>query len=450
MQEVISSLILIIAAINPGYTVDGVQNINDFVEIRNVSGHELSLTGVSLRYNDKIIYQFDGFGADEGSILLKYSASPNNIEADAQYTSNLAMDKGLIELWVGDEVVDSICWGSEGCMSKFTLAATQTRSLVRCIEDDCETEWSYILGYEPEYGALRVAVNENTTDDEPSADSIPTAERSVTCGMLRFSEILTYYVDSPDEQFIELYNTSDETADLDGCFLRYKNKTYAMSGLVAPKGYYLWKNLPVTLTKNPSTENLLEIVDKTGKVWTQMAYPSGQKKGLAYALVLPVGEDEYIWLSTYRSTPGAANIYQEFRDCPSGKVINTQTGNCVNIPVVASVIPCPEGKYRNPETGRCKNIEVAKSTECPTGQERNPETGRCRTIKDNQGAGFTPVQGAFSNKTAFVGMGALIATITLCAGYAVFQYRKEIAKIFKRFWGWTAQKIGRRPAYEVK
>lgn len=75
------------------------------------------------------------------------------------------------------------------------------------------------------------------------------------------------------------------------------------------------------------------------------------------------------------------NVYQQYQNCPEGKVINADTGNCVNdSSQTTAEKSCPEGKYLNVLTGRCKNIEQITTTACKEGYYRNPETGRCRKI----------------------------------------------------------------------
>jgi len=84
--------------------------------------------------------------------------------------------------------------------------------------------------------------------------------------------------------------------------------------------------------------------------------------------------------------------------CPSGKIINPETGRCVkksgeigkrilsgnttkkvSVRKRASPKKCPSGKIRNPTTGRC--ITPKKPKICADGKVINPKTGRCITPK---------------------------------------------------------------------
>ena len=401
--------------------MDGVGNIDDYIELRNIGDSTQSLTGVELRYNGSRIYGFEASGtAESGSILLKYRSSPNNTEADGEYTANLSMEKGILELYRGDELLDSVCWGSEGCFDNFNKAATKTKSLVRC--EDCQQGWEYVLGHEPEHGGLAKA-------------AISTPEKSsAQCKNLEFSEILTYYSLDASEQYIELYNYGNSTIDLSGCLLRYKSKNYKLSGYVGAQNYVVLRDFGVTLTKNPTSSNVLEIVDENGEVVAKLTYYKGQKKDTSWARVLPDDGDDIAWMVTYRPTPGEANIYQEYRSCEAGKVINEDTGNCVKAPATTEPKTCAEGQFLNPLTNRCKKIVETTTTECKEGYERNPLTNRCRLIRVNNGTDLPPTPPTYGNRTAFVGLGAVIATVALCAGYACWQFRKEIRRFMESLW----------------
>lgn len=173
-----------------------------------------------------------------------------------------------------------------------------------------------------------------------------------------------------------------------------------------------------------------------------LVYSNGQKKSTSYAKFIAADGSES-WDLTYNVTPGDTNIYQEFRTCPAGKVINPATGNCIKVTTTANSITseCPAGKYRNPLTGRCKNIEstTTELKSCAEGYERNPETNRCRKIKaENDGAGYALVPTTYSSKSTFVAFGIVVLLVSLGAIYIILQFRHEIVratrKIRQRFY----------------
>lgn len=271
--------------------------------------------------------------------------------------------------------------------------------------------------------------NSPGTSDE-TGDSQPTPR----CHKLEFSEVYTYYIDNKTEQFIELYNPSDQAVSIGGCRLRYKKKLYSLNGVIDPGGYHAYyPNGEFSLTKNPNTSNVVELIDVDERVVDELTYLHGQKKGTSYAKFYDTTGAE-VWSYTYARTPGQANIYQEFRTCEAGKVINPETGNCVKADTVTDANGvCPAGKYRNPLTGRCKKIETEKTKECAPGYERNPETKRCRKIKSaNTGADYTLVPTTSNSKNVFIAAGVVAAIIILGILYVVWQFRREIVRTFRK------------------
>lgn len=247
------------------------------------------------------------------------------------------------------------------------------------------------------------------------------------CQNLRITEIYSFFEDSAVEQFVELYNP-EASCSLDGLFLRYKNKNYPLQGEIGQGEYLAYQNTNLVLTKNPTSQNSLEIVDAENAVYEAVSYPHGQKAGLSYNLF-----DNESWQLSYARTPGAANVFQEFQTCPEGKEINPETGNCVKIEESAETV-CPEGKYLNPDTGRCKAVEDASLTECAEGYERNPETNRCRKIQTTDGSEYavkTSAESSYSVPRRFAAYGLLILSAAAGLMYLVVQFRFEIGAFFR-------------------
>lgn len=226
---------------------------------------------------------------------------------------------------------------------------------------------------------------------------------------------------------MELYNP-DIACDLDGLFLRYKNKNYPLQGSIGQNEYLAYQNPDLVLTKNPTTQNSLELTDVEGNVLDEAIYLHGQKAGLSY------NRFEEAWKLSYARTPGAENIFQEFQSCPEGKEINPDTGNCVNIEESTETV-CPEGKYLNPATGRCKNIEEDDTlAECAEGYERNPETNRCRKIQTTDASEYavkTSAESTYSVPRRFAAYGLLLLTLVAGLSYLIVQFRFEIGSFFR-------------------
>ena len=414
-----------INAINPGYTIDGKSNVGEMIEIgRKSSDAPISLAGITVRYTNSSGKDYDLFSFPDNSlmtgelVLLRLASSPDSELAAVNYVKTLAMSGGLA-LMKGDEKLDAVCWtGKEECETAFT--STKPTTLVRNKESGL---FEHIIDYEPHYDVGSYEVRENEVDDDKD-------KRPNQCDKLIISEILSYYESSKTEQFIELYNSGAEQVLLDGCRLKYKNKTYVLDGVMKPEAYYAYYPVEFSLTKNPISANTLEIIDINDEIVHRVDYPNGQRKGTAYALI---GYDEKggeIWRTTYAPTPGMENNYQEYKTCEEGKVINETTGNCVKVTSVSETI-CKEGYYLNILTGRCKKSTSATEKTCKEGYYLNPETGRCRKIVENKSADYAVIPEVFEEKSSFVALYAVVGVIIVGLGYLVYEFRHSIARAWR-------------------
>ena len=477
-----------IRAVNPGYSTDAGKNAGELIELINLSDQEISLDGVAIVYTTKpsssspngkstILYLFPPGARFIGhSILLRFSESPETGEGnqDLVYDTSLAMTGSLsvVKTAAGfdastadlsqpvanfGDIISDVCWnGGDACLPNFSTTV-KSRMYTTILLNDSTDNYEHTNDYSPLFDSASPGLylppivpgdglidpdsmsdnlTKSTSSNSLSADFDPNAPP--VCPGLRFSEILTYYVDDASEQFVELYNSADTPAQLAGCKLRYKKKLYPLATEVyylPGSSYYVYRPT-IKLTKNPTTENLFEILDINGSVVDTLSLPHGQKSGTSYALMGTNADGSDNWQITYSPTPGEPNSFQEFRTCPAGKIINEATGNCVNASKLNTTIKdCGPGKYRNPLTGRCKSTgsNSGEQTPCKEGYERNPETNRCRKIRDNNGTDYpvVPLTDVEEN-TTFIALWAIAAIGGLGAVYVVFQYRKEIIYFFRK------------------
>lgn len=420
---------LIIKAVNPGYSIDGDTNAGELIELRNLSPDSLLLTGFSLYYtnssgNRSNLIEFPEGSriSGEASLVIRLASSSAAASSDLLYTKTLAMAAGPLELAYLDTVIDSVCWnGTKGCLSKFSKDNPTT-----IVRDTSTNTYTHQSSYEPDWDSARSAYTAPVLAD--TEESLPSQ-----CRGLQFSEILSYYDENQSEQFIEFFNTTDEPINLAGCAISYKKKVYPLNGSVGAGDFFTLHPTDFTLTKNPTSSNTLVLLDANGDILDTIEYLRGQKKSASYALIGYDGSGHSVWGITYQPTPGAANIYQEYRSCPAGKIINETTGNCIKIATLEPIKDCPIGKYRNPATGRCKKIEDDSTpTPCKDGYERNPETNRCRKIRENTGASYALVPETGDASQTFVAVWALVALVLLGLAYLIFQFRREIKTFFLR------------------
>ena len=119
---------IFIKAINPGYTIDGKNNVGEMIEIarKDDSDELISLAGLTVSYTtsggkETILVEFpeNSFLAGE-SILLRLASSPDSGLANLNYSKTLALKGGPLELKWRDELIDSVCWsGGTECYSEF-------------------------------------------------------------------------------------------------------------------------------------------------------------------------------------------------------------------------------------------------------------------------------------------------------------------------------------------
>lgn len=413
-----------IKAVNPGYTIDGVSNVGEMIEIGRNSDEPILLAGLVISYtnssgNETALVEFpeNSWLAGE-SILLRLASSPEHELAALDYTKTLAFKAGPLEIRRGDEVIDAVCWTSkDGCAQEFKSANPTT--LVRDLETG---EFLHVAEYNPEHKAENYLV-EGEEEGKGGGEG--------QCKGLIFSEVLSYYDDSQVEQFVEFYNNGAEQILLDGCQIKYKNKYYLLDGILKPEGYVARYLNDFSITKNPTTSNTLELVDTNGEIIDRLEYPNGQKKGTSYAWIGYDESGKALWRTTFAPTPGEPNNYQEYKTCESGKVINEATGNCVKVTVVEEKV-CPAGQYLNPLTNRCRKIEVAEEKTCKEGYYLNEETGRCRKIVENTGADYSLVTEVYEEQSSFVALYAVLGVVAAVIIYVVYEFRREIRKFFDK------------------
>lgn len=442
-----------IKSINPGYTVDGVSNVGEMIEIarRGDLDTPISLAGLVIGYtnssgNYSVLMEFPEHAWLVGeTMILRYKSAPEVKEANLVYTKTLAL-KASLSVRRDEEVVDEVCWTSkEGCYKEFK--SNKPTMLVRNLETG-EFEHreisEYEVKYQPENYKVGVLGEDGIVVEDGYGDGAEEAEATVKpsqCRGLVFSEILSYYETAKVEQYIEVYNGGSEQILLDGCMVRYKNKNHEISGIVEAEGYYaIYPSvMGFALTKNPTNSNTLELIDTNGEILDVLIYPNGQRKGTSYAFIGYDENGEEIWKVTYAPTPGAPNNYQEYKTCEEGKVINKATGNCVKIASITTKV-CAEGQYLNLLTGRCKKYETASEKTCKEGYYLNPDTGRCRKIIENKGADYSLEPEEYTEESSFVGLYAILGVIGLGLIYLMYEFRGEIAKGWRKIWG----KIRRR------
>ena len=278
-------------------------------------------------------------------------------------------------------------------------------------------------------------------------------------------------------EFIEVHNPNNDPVSLKNYTLEItttSKKSYLLMDAVVPAKSYvtiLDSVVGYTLTNTGAS---LKLITPAGTEVSSVTGYTAAPEDQSWSLV------DDVWQYTNQPTPGAPNLPMladppeedssgtndntlppcgegKYRNpetnrckstetttalsaCPVGQTRNPETNRCRSNAVTASTLtPCKEGQYRNPETNRCKSIETASVlVPCKEGQERNPETNRCRnisaittssTITDN----LAPtVDRTTSTSAASYRLFAGIALLTSVIGYAVYEWRSDIGRFFRK------------------
>ncbi|MBQ3293888.1 lamin tail domain-containing protein [Candidatus Saccharibacteria bacterium] len=426
---------VVVYSYNPGFSDP---YVGEFVELRKLQPNSILLAGLSIIYETSSGSEYGVFEFDETyemvgeSLLLRLASSDEvknaedeSLVADLTYTRNMAQSAGRIKLRYNEEEIDSLCWGLKevGCYDAFKTGKKKPpTTLVREVNEEEIGDFVFSVDYVPVFDPLKLGI---------LVREVPEEIVEPQCRSLEFTELYTYYETSATEQFVELYNSSDEEMNLDGCLVNYKGKNHNLGGKLGARKFlaiYPFAEWGLTLTKNPTSSNKLSLIDVDGETVDNLVYYSGQKKGVSLAKQ-SLGKNGG-WAQTYSLTAGAENVYQKFKTCPVGKVINLETGNCVNeVAPVVTLAACPAGKYRNPLTGRCKSYATTESTElkpCAEGYERNSETNRCRKIETNTGADDPVETGNCEEKRELTSVFAIATVVVAGLGYIAFQYKDEL------------------------
>ncbi len=451
--------------VRPVITELQVADADEFVEIYNPSDEELELSGLLLRYrgggaNYVTLANLDTITMGPKQFMVfGHFAQPR--EYTVAFTNALNNSKGevqIIDTAETSQLIDVVAWGDVSIESGYHYYVEPAdippagNSLQRCFVDN---ELWYPEERNTKY-EFTVYVNDFPTPslgiECPALESI---EVAVDCSGVVINEIGA----NLDEQYIELYNSTNETLSIAGCLLQTNrnSNTYAFDEVNLGPGEYFEVNIADTnLTLTKTTTGTVYLLSSDGLVETDVQTYSDLDKETSWSRF------DTGWLQTYELTPGTQNIDQEYPECDSGYYRNFETGRC-NIEVVNVLVPCAIGQYRSLETNRCRNSIVPSTLKpCNIGQYRNPETNRCRNVA-TANVSFKPcaanqernpatnrcrkketgsipdaaykVQAVSDSDMVFTGWWALGGVGALAGGYAGWEWRREMANTWSRLIG---------------
>lgn len=151
----------------------------------------------------------------------------------------------------------------------------------------------------------------------------------------------------------------------------------------------------------------------------------------------PCADNQYRSLETNRCRLLVSASSSTLKACKDGQYRSEETNRCRSIATAAAAVlkPCADDQFRNPASGRCKKIASTDDLPqpCPAGKERNPTTNRCRTVEstDLPAAAFA-VEPVKQGVKSFVGWWALGGVGIVAAGYATWEWRRELKNTIQK------------------
>jgi len=246
-------------------------------------------------------------------------------------------------------------------------------------------------------------------------------------------------------EFIEFYNPHEhDVLFLDEFKLlvgidSVKSYSFPAGASIPAQGYVVFTNQQLGYTL-VNTQGRVQLAHKDIPVGMAVEY-SSPKDNYSWALI------DSVWRYTTHATPGFMNTLgnkdgvessdesslSAAKPCAVNQYRSPLTGRCKLIATATSTqVACKSNQERNPETNRCRTIaSTTEPTPCKEGQERNPETNRCRGIVKMSEAGHAlGVQSKADAAVSWYYWAAIGAILLLIVGYAVWEWREELAMLW--------------------
>ena len=147
-------------------------------------------------------------------------------------------------------------------------------------------------------------------------------------GSVILSEISPY--PNLGEEFIELYNNTEQDIDLTGWKISDLAKSFILSGIIPAKGYKMYSQSETKIALNNTSETIT-LTDNYNQIQSTTSYTKAYK-GLSY---IPILQD---WGWTQTITPNAPNIFSEKENADSSK-------SYTKIDNIDSLLQTEDGEY---------------------------------------------------------------------------------------------------------
>ncbi len=164
-------------------------------------------------------------------------------------------------------------------------------------------------------------------EPKPIIPIIPQLPR-YNIGSIIISEIYPY--PSIGEEFIELYNNTEQDIDLTGWKISDLAKSFSLSGTIPAKGYKMYSQSETKISLNNSSETVT-LTDNYNQIQSITSYTKAYK-GLSYIPILQG------WGWTQTITPNTQNIFTEKENADSSK-------SYTKIENIDSLLQTEDGEY---------------------------------------------------------------------------------------------------------
>ncbi len=484
---------LVITQLQTGGAVSGTAS-HEYVELTNNTSSDVDITDWCLTYasasaavigSDLVCFTTSnvtqrlylvGFGSVRLASNEFLVANPSVI-VDGTFRGSLSGTGGHIHVVDSNRnIVDTLGWGSalhtegQAAVAPTGGQALQRRTSAGLYQDSQDNKEDFVLSglvvspITGLYEATDLCLNQ---DEFPGLQIVvPDGYEADGFGICREipqppeckGVILSEIVPNPSgndtgNEYIELFNTTDEAVPMDSCQLLVGDASYAFTEPIGAGSYTLVTemNLP-----NSSGATVRLITTDTEEVVT---YPADMSDDEAWALIAGSWQLTNIKTPTKANEPSVvkavpASVSSALSPCPVGKIRNPQTNRCrslnrtgttlqpcasdqirnsetnrcrkiSSVSGVGSLTPCAPGQQRNPETNRCRKIASAASLlkPCDEGEERNPETNRCRKIAGVAGVASTAQADTTQVKQNYR---VVLLALLLAFAYGLYEYRQEL------------------------
>jgi hypothetical protein len=413
----------------------------EFIELYNPAGAAVALTNWSISYKSAT-------GSDSswvkhatlsGSIPADgfYLVAPKTYlsNADADWSATLAASGGTIRL--GDasgKVIDQLGYGETANAAEGSPAVAPPvgQSLERLpgrldelggngVDTD-DNSADFILRTMPQPQNTQslveppdVSASDADEDDDTTVVPSPTtdtddAPQPSSYAPVSITELLVNpmapQTDAHDE-YIELYNPGSDAVELEGYTLRAGSnfhEYYVLPELTLPAGGYQVLYSSQTKLAMPNTGGAVALLDPTGATVDQTPAYGTAPDGEAWAAF------DSGWSWTLQLTPGRPNILAELAD--------------------ASLVKLPKATKTSVKKAAVKKVTTRKAAK--------PKVKKARKKAAAKTAAQPLVDTATANLIPAAWLIAVLSILTL--GYALYEFREDIQRYYRRLRGYPASR----------